>query len=231
MVKGLGRDAGLRAEEARARASFRDSQDLADRAGLNRRELAALAEAAALRGITGHRHRARWQAASVEKSSRDLLQAVARETASDAAAVRIRPPTAIEDMRSDYAAIGLTLGKHPLAFIRKQLRQRRVTPANRLTGLPHGTRVRACGLITMRQRPMTANGTIFLTLEDETGCVNAVLWPRLWERQRATVLGASLIAVDGVMESDGDVHHLIAERVHDYGELAPGLKLKSRDFC
>ncbi|NND43704.1 MAG: error-prone DNA polymerase [Xanthomonadales bacterium] len=231
MVKGLGKAAGLRIEQARTQAPFRDNQELADRAGLDRRALAALAEAAALRGISGHRHRARWQAASVEKPSGDLLQGVSRQTLADARAVRIRPPTAVQEMRADYAATGLTLGRHPLAFIRPQLRQRRVRPAEELNRLPHGTRARACGLVTMRQRPMTANGTIFLTLEDETGCVNAVLWPRLWERQRATVLGASLIAIDGVMESDGDVHHLIAERVHDFGELAPGLELKSRDFC
>jgi error-prone DNA polymerase len=97
--------------------------------------------------------------------------------------------------------------------------------------LKHGTHARACGLITMRQRPMTANGTIFLTLEDETGHVNVVVWQHVWERQRSTILNASLIAVDGVMESDGEVYHLIARQVHDFGELAKGLKTRSRDFC
>ena len=145
--------------------------------------------------------------------------------------VPIRPPSAVDELKADYASTGLTLGKHPLAFIRGKLRRRRVKPAKDLLGLPHGTRVRACGLITMRQRPMTANGTIFLTLEDETGFVNAVIWPRLWERQRNIVLGASLIAIDGVMETDGDVYHLIADRVHDFSDLSNGLKTKSRDFC
>ena len=83
----------------------------------------------------------------------------------------------------------------------------------------------------MRQRPMTANGTIFLTLEDETGYVNVVVWQRLWERQRSIILNASLIAVDGVMESDGEVYHLIARRVHDFGGLMEGLSTRSRDFC
>ena len=83
----------------------------------------------------------------------------------------------------------------------------------------------------MRQRPQTANGTMFLTLEDETGCINAVLWPRTWERQRAIVLGAGLLAVDGVLETDGDVHHLIADRLHDYSALLAGLSTRSRDFC
>jgi len=95
--------------------------------------------------------------------------------------------------------------------------------------------VRACGLVTMRQRPMTASGTIFLTLEDETGYVNAVIWPRLWERQRAEILGATVLAVDGIIEKSGEteneVHHLIAERVYDFSSLAQGLQNKSRDFC
>ena len=116
-------------------------------------------------------------------------------------------------------------------MIRKQLRQRRVITAQQLLNLKHGTHTRACGLITMRQRPMTANGTIFLTLEDETGHVNVVIWQRLWERQRSIVLNASLIAVDGVMESDGEVYHLIARRVYDFGGLMEGLATRSRDFC
>jgi error-prone DNA polymerase len=83
----------------------------------------------------------------------------------------------------------------------------------------------------MRQRPMTASGTLFLTLEDETGCVNTVIWPRLFEKQRAEILGSRILAVDGVLESDGDVYHLIADRVHDFSHLAGGLQSRSRDFC
>ena len=190
-----------------------------------------LAEAAALRGITGHRHRSRWEAAATRAQPDDLLKGTPSKDAIDSAAVPIRPPTAVDDLKADYASTGLTLGRHPVAFLRGELRRRRVRTARELLKLEHGTRVRACGLITMRQRPMTANGTIFLTLEDETGYVNAVLWPRVWERQRAVMLQASLIAIDGVMESDGDVYHLIAERLHDYSGLTDGLKARSRDFC
>jgi error-prone DNA polymerase len=78
---------------------------------------------------------------------------------------------------------------------------------------------------------MTASGTIFLTLEDETGFVNAVVWPSLFEKQRAEILAATVLAVDGVLETDGDVHHLIADRVHDFSHLAEGLQSRSRDFC
>jgi error-prone DNA polymerase len=227
LVKGLGQASAKRVIAARSDAAFRDAQDLCDRAGLNRKELAALADSAALRGIAGHRHRARWAVAGTRPQPADLLRGVSIPDTD----TPLRPPTATDNLYADYASTGLTLGRHPVSFIRGELRRRRVRTATELLGLAHGTRARACGLVTMRQRPMTASGTIFLTLEDETGHVNVVIWPRLWERQRAIVLGASLIAVDGVMESDGDVYHLIASRVHDFEHLAPGLQTRSRDFC
>ena len=118
-----------------------------------------------------------------------------------------------------------------MAQLRSILRNRRALTARELHQKPHGTPVRACGLVTMRQRPATASGTLFLTLEDETGYVNAVIWPRLFEKQRAEILSATLLAVDGVMETDGEVHHLIADRVFDFEELTDKLRSKSRDFC
>lgn len=227
LVKGLGQQAAERISNARNDKLFTGAQDLCTRAQLNRRELTILAEAAALRGVAGHRHRARWEVAATEKQPADLLQGINRPD--DATAIRLASET--DNLRADYAATGLTLGRHPVALIRGILKQRRARTAQQLLQLKHGTHTRACGLITMRQRPMTANGTIFLTLEDETGHVNVVVWQRLWERQRDIILHASLIAVDGVMESDGEVYHLIARRVHDFDGLMKGLKTKSRDFC
>jgi error-prone DNA polymerase len=227
LIKGLGRQPAERISNARTTRPFTDTQDLCTRAQLNRRELAALAEAAALRGIAGHRHRARWDVAAVEKQPDDLLRGITRKDEPTS----IRPASETDDLHADYAATGLTLGRHPVALIRSVLRQRRVRTAEQLLQLKHGTFTRACGLITMRQRPMTANGTIFLTLEDETGHVNVVIWQRLWERQRSIILNASLIAVDGIMESDGEVYHLIARQVHNFDALAKGLKTRSRDFC
>jgi error-prone DNA polymerase len=227
LIKGLGRQAAERITTARLDKSFSDTQDLCTRAQLNRKEMAALAEAAALRGVAGHRHRARWEVAATEKQPADLLEGIARKDGVTA----IRPASETDNLRADYAATGLTLGRHPVALIRNTLRQRRVKTAQQLLQLKHGSHTRACGLITMRQRPMTANGTIFLTLEDETGHVNVVVWQRLWERQRSVILNASLIAVDGVMESDGEVYHLIARQLHDFDGLMKGLKTRSRDFC
>ena len=233
MIKGMREDAAHRIEAARAEHPFRDVQDLARRAALDRHDLAVLAEAAALRGLAGHRHRARWEIAAVEKGQGKVSDQTDLTLYADPNAdpVSIRPPTEVDDVRADYASTGLTLGRHPLALLRRVLRHRRAMTASELRQQPHGSRVRACGLVTMRQRPMTASGTVFLTLEDETGYVNAVIWSRLFEKQRAEILGANLLAIDGVVETDGDVHHLIADRVHDFSHLAGSLRSKSRDFC
>lgn len=227
MIKGMRENKARRLEQARNELPFADVQDLTTRAALDRHDLAVLAEAAALRGLAGHRHRARWEIAASEKPADGLPLGAAVHHEK----VSIRPPTEVDNTRSDYASTGLTLGRHPIALLRPILRRRRAITARELPGLQHGTRIRACGLVTMRQRPATASGTIFLTLEDETGYVNTVIWPRLWEKQRAEILGASVLAVDGVIETDGEVHHLIADRVHDFSHLAAGLQSKSRDFC
>lgn len=227
LIKGLGKRAAERISTACGDKVFDNTQDLANRAQLNRRELAALAEAAALRGIAGHRHRAYWEIAGGEKQPRDLLQGIKHPDDN----TTIRPASEADDLKADYAAMGLSLGRHPLALVRGALQRRRFRTAQQLLRLQHGTHTRACGLVTMRQRPMTANGTMFLTLEDETGHVNVVVWQRLWERHRSTVLGTALLAVDGVMESDGEVYHLIASQVHDFDHLLTGLQTRSRDFC
>jgi len=276
LVKGMRHESAKRIAAARRERPFASVQDLADRAHLDRHDLAVLAEAAALRGLAGHRHRARWAIAAVEKPVDDLLgQAPAecrsgfshdRKTRPDTESpsglrallhenrgqsknhsfysdpkyrnravardgVSIRPPSEVEDIHADYASTGLTLGRHPVALARGALKRRRAITAKELHALPHGAQARACGLITLRQRPLTASGTVFLTLEDETGHVNAVIWSRLFEKQRATILSARLLAIDGVMETDGDVHHLIANRVFDFSELVDGLDSRSRDFC
>ncbi|MFN2167779.1 MAG: error-prone DNA polymerase, partial [Anaerolineae bacterium] len=128
MVRGLGQAAAERLVAARRKAGFRDAQDLRDRAGLNRKEMAALAEAAALRGLAGHRHRARWDVAGTRPQPADLLHGV---TVPDSPAI-LRPPSSLDDLHADYASTGLTLGRHPISFIRPELRRRRVRPAAEL---------------------------------------------------------------------------------------------------
>lgn len=255
MVKGMSETASHRLEQARGERPFHNVQDLAARAGFNRHDLALLANAAALRGLAGHRHRASWEVAATEKPTTGLLlQAQQRQAQGqappgelgdqrgfitvqeryadpDCGVVSIRPPSEVDDMRADYSTTGLTLGRHPMALIRSTLHRHRARTATELNALPHGSRARACGLVTLRQRPATASGTIFLTLEDETGYVNAIIWPKLWEKHRAGILTATVLAIDGIMESDGEVHHLIASRVQDFSLLVAGLAARSRDFC
>jgi len=131
---------------------------------------------------------------------------------------------------ADYASTGLTLGRHPLALLRSRLARMRFATADELKLLPGGTPARAAGIVTGRQRPGTASGTVFVTLEDETGYVNVIVWPHLIERQRRELLGARLMGVEGVLEREGEVMHLVAKRLTDHSALLGKLVTNSRDF-
>ena len=227
LVKGLRHATVNRLCAQRAQHGFTDLQDFQNRVTPHAGERKALAESGALRGLSGHRHRAMWDAAALDTGERGLL---ANARIADEQ-VTLRPPTERDNMVADHARTGLSLERHPLALLRPVLKQRRVKRASELAQLQHGRYARACGLVTLRQRPSTASGTVFLTLEDETGMVNVVVWPRVWERQRSVFLNGRLLAVDGTVETDGAVRHLIAGRVQDFGELAPDLPVPSRDFC
>jgi error-prone DNA polymerase len=135
-----------------------------------------------------------------------------------------------EEIIADYASLGLTLGRHPLALLRHRLDKLRMCNAKKLHLLPHGSRAKVAGLVTCRQRPDTASGVVFVTLEDETGCMNVVVWRHLVETQRNELLGARLMGVQGVVERDGDVVHLVARRLLDYSPLLGPLSAPSRDF-
>ncbi|WP_043804467.1 OB-fold nucleic acid binding domain-containing protein, partial [Arenimonas malthae] len=180
--------------------------------------------AGALKGLAGHRHRARWAVGGVE-AQLPLFDASPREDA-----VTLPVPTAGEDLLADYARLGLSLGPHPLALLRRQLAARRYRRSRELRELPHGSRVRAAGLVTMRQRPETASGTTFVTLEDEDGMVNVVVWRDLGERQRRVLLESRLLGVEGRWETVDGVYHLIANRLHDESPLVASLHTASRDF-
>ncbi|MGN6113202.1 MAG: OB-fold nucleic acid binding domain-containing protein, partial [Luteimonas sp.] len=198
----------------------------AGRAALARGALAALAEAAALRGLAGHRHRARWQGAAVERQM-PLFAGVAPAAEER---IAIPPPSAFEDTRADYASTGLTLGAHPLALLRRALQQRRYGRARDLEALEHGRHARHAGLVILRQRPQTASGVTFMTVEDETGLVNVVVWRDLAERQRRVFLESQLLGIEGRMEMADGSRHLIATRLEDLSPLLRGLATESRDF-
>jgi error-prone DNA polymerase len=231
LVNGLQQKVAERISAARAQGGFRDLDDLTARADLDRGSVDRLAEAGALRGLAGHRHRARWHSAATEKQLPlfAVANAVDARSASEPR-VAIPPPTAFEDTRADYASVGLTLGAHPVGLIRRQLQQRRYKSASELAQWPNRRSARYAGLVILRQRPQTASGVTFLTLEDETGMVNVVVWAQVAERQRRVFLESQLMAIEGRMESAEGSQHLIATRLEDLSSLLGGVATISRDF-
>jgi error-prone DNA polymerase len=226
VVHGLTQLAGWRIEEARAVKDFSDLNDLALRASLSATDLQALAAANALQSIAGHRREALWHAVAATPG-KGLL----KTTAIAADPIQLTAPSEAQQIVADYRSIGLTLGRHPLALLREQLLKRRLLPASTLADFKQGQIARACGIVTVRQRPATAKGTVFVTLEDETGTVNVIVWPALVERQRQELLQSSLLGVYGIWQTDNNVNHLIAKRLVDLTDLLGSLQTESRDFC
>ena len=225
MIDGVREDVAGRIEAARAERPFVDVADLCLRAGLDQAQRGLLADAGALRGLAGHRHRARWAAAGVE-ASKPLFEPVIPTRETD---IALPLPTAAEEVRTDYATMGLTLGRHPLQFLREKLRARRYQRSSELRKLKQG-HVAFAGIVTMRQAPQTATGVTFLTLEDEDGWVNVVVWRQLADRQRRELLESRLLAVEGRVESKDGVQHLIAENLQNLSQLLGSLPTSSRDF-
>ena len=229
-VSGLAAEVAKRIVESRAEAPFANTEDLARRARLDAKALAALAGADALKALTGHRHQAAWAVAGIDTRPTELL----RSTRVDEADVTLAAPGEGEETLADYRSLGLTLKRHPLALLRPQLDAFKVEPAARLRSFPHGRLARASGLVTHRQRPETAKGTVFVTLEDDTGAVNVIVWARVAEAQRKPLLGATLLTVYGQWQRQGEgddaVMHLLATRLIDHTPLLDGLVSRSRDF-
>ncbi|MBG6081260.1 error-prone DNA polymerase [Rubrivivax gelatinosus] len=226
-VTGFPQDAAERLVAARtADGAFASAEDLARRARLDRRELALLADAGALVALAGHRHQAAWAVAGIDARATPLLRA----TRTEEAAIALPAPGAAESVLADYRATGLSLERHPLALLREQLAAYRVQPAAVLRDYPTGRLARASGLVTHRQRPGTAKGVVFVTLEDETGSVNVIVWPAVAEAQRKPLLGSTLLTVYGIWQREGEVRHLVARRLVDHTELLKGLQSRSRDF-
>jgi error-prone DNA polymerase len=225
LVKGLSKDAGARLVEARATARFTGVQNLAERARLNSKDLGALASAGALGALASHRHRARWEVAGVEQP----LGLLERVRFAEALPI-LRRPTEGEDIAADYRHLGVSLGRHPLTLLRPRLTAAGISAARVVAELEPGARVRSAGLVITRQRPSSAAGVTFVTLEDETGYLNIVVWERLADRARRALLGATLLGVYGVVQKESGVLHVIAERLVDHSELLGKLVTRSRDF-
>jgi len=140
-----------------------------------------------------------------DAANRFIVPKLLRDAPIAEAPLALPHATESREIVDDYASLGLTLNRHPLALLRARLARHRFRTAAELAACGHGTLVRACGIVTVRQRPGTANGTVFVSIEDETGSINVIVWPKLVEAQRKVLLGASLLAVYGVLQRDDGV--------------------------
>jgi error-prone DNA polymerase len=228
LAKGLAQEAGQRLVAARAHrqgAVFESAQQLAEQAGLDRRSMGCLAAAGALVGFGGHRHRAAWQVAGLEGGLPILPEVRIAE-----GIPLLRAPCEGEDIVADYAHTGLTLRRHPVAVLRDQLAARGFVDSAQLRALANGSNVRAAGLVITRQRPGSAEGVTFVTLEDEHGSINLIVWRDVAERQRQALIGSRLMGVAGKLQKEGEVMHVIAHRLVDLSRWLGRLRSASRDF-
>jgi error-prone DNA polymerase len=228
MIAGMPGMAAERIVAARAQSLFEDAEDLARRAALDEQDMRRLAGADALASLAGHRRQQVWEASALKATPRLLRDAPVNE---DFLELPAAPEG--EEIVFDYVSTGLTLRRHPLALLRPMLRKRRLQSAQELQDLPDGRLVRCCGIVTLRQQPQTAKGVIFVSLEDETGVVQVIVWKSVRERQRAALLQSRLLAVQGRWQREGDVCNVVAARLVDLtpllGRLAEATN-KSRDF-
>jgi error-prone DNA polymerase len=224
-ISGLSEAAAQAVIAARDAGSYCSIQQLAERTRINRRELAALAAAGALSALDGHRHKVRWTVEGVEEPTA-LFASMDRYDATP----MLRRPTEGQNIVADYKSLGLTLERHPMALIRAHLSAHGYLTAGGLGKLPSGCDIRVAGLVITKQRPGTASGVTFVTLEDETGYANLVVWKRIAEEQRSVLLNARLMGVEGELQVEGKVIHVIAKRLLDHSGLLGELSVRSRDF-
>ncbi|MDH5310889.1 MAG: error-prone DNA polymerase, partial [Gammaproteobacteria bacterium] len=225
-VKGLAEEAGLGLEVERCESGrYASVQTLVERCRISRRDLDALAAAGSLASLEGHRHRARWTVSGVEEPT-PLFPSMDRYEA----APMLCRPTEGQDIVADYRSLGLTLGRHPMRLLRSRLDAWRYVPAGRLGRQADGRPIRVAGLVITKQRPGTASGVTFVTLEDETGCINLIVWKKIADEQRPILLNARLMGVEGQLQIEGKVIHVVARTLFDHSSLLGELSIRSRDF-
>jgi error-prone DNA polymerase len=242
-VKGLSEADAARLVGARG-AGYRDAPDLWRRSGLGRAALERLAAADAMRSLGLDRRRGLWAVKALSDAPLPLFAAAAANDPSscpdlpcrsgggagmagshpamtgqekEEVAAALLPPMPLgEHVVEDYGTLGLTLKRHPLAFLRTELQRQRLVTAADLAHLPIARRVAIAGLVLIRQRPGSANGVVFITLEDETGIANLIVWPAVLERLRRAALGATLLYCRGRLQREESVIHIVAEDLQDW---------------
>jgi error-prone DNA polymerase len=225
LIKGLAEIAAERITAARRAAAFGSVQDLAERAHLDARSLSALAAAGALKGLSGHRYLAAWAVGGVETPT-----ALFPEIRIAEARPMLPAPDEGQNLIADYRSLGLTLGRHPLALLRPKLTAAGLDTAATVASATHGSYSKSCGLVLVRQRPVSASGVTFVTLEDETGVINLVVWRDIARRFRRALVGARLLEAEGKLERAGEVLHMIVARLADRSGMLGELTVRSRDF-
>lgn len=226
----------LNTEKAQMIETWRDNQafssieELAHRTSLTTNDLQCLASADVLASLTGNRHKSRWIAAAIEGTS-PLLE----HQTKTADALFTKAPSIEKDILDDYSTLGFTLRKHPMELLRDEAPFNRCTRYADLINLRHQGFVRVAGIVTGRQRPGTASGTLFLTLEDETGNINVIVWPGTQKTYRNVLLNSTLLLVKGTVEIAKEhaatpVIHVIAGQLHDYSDRFVSFTGQSRDF-
>ena len=229
LVRSLTEAGAQRLMAARTAQVFSSVGDLAHRAALDRRDLEALAAAGALAQLSGNRHLAFWEVAGFERPL-PLIAADPQAASMSEGRPLLSMPTEAQGIVADLASVGLTLGRHPVALLRERLNAEGLQCMADLAQLPHGQWVRTAGLVLVRQRPASASGVTFMTLEDETGQVNLIVWRNIGERFRRPLVESGLLEVQGTLQREGQVLHLVARRLIDRTALTGTLNLPSRDF-
>jgi error-prone DNA polymerase len=225
LVRGLRKPEGERIVAERVNGPFFSVKNVADRTSLPKRAIRVLALGGVFRSITDHRNLAFWNALGIERLPGMLDKAAASETR-----LKLPIPSEAEEILRDYRQLGFSTGRHPLALLRSRLRDMGIVRRRDLESLGSGTKVSVSGLVTHLQHPQTANGVIFGSLEDETGINNIIFWPKVFADFRHRILQSNLMMVEGELQSQDGVIHVVAERVEDYSHLVRSLPRNSRDF-
>ncbi len=225
LVKGLSEETGTRIVAVRAAGHYQQVQELLERAHLDQRELGLLATSGALKALSGDRHRARWDVAGAEEPV-PLFRDLKRYEATPL----LRKPSEGQNIVADYQSTGLSLERHPMCLLRRYLDRYAYVSAQQLPARASGESINVAGLVITKQRPGTASGVTFVTLEDESGQINVIVWKKVAEEFRSALLNARLLGIAGELQIEGKVIHVIARRLFDHTEMLGSLSVQSRDF-
>jgi error-prone DNA polymerase len=225
MVKGLANADGAAIIAARGNQPYRSIEELWRRARVPAAALERLAEADAFAGLGLDRRKALWAVRALGAEPLPLFAAASRAAAADRAPEIIEAPVALPPMTlghevvEDYQSVGFSLRHHPVSFLRAELARARIEPASALLKARDKSRIRVAGIVLVRQRPGSAKGVMFMTIEDETANANLIIWPSLFERARRLILTTRMIACVGQVQREGDVIHVVAEKLEDLTPL------------